>query len=85
MSAASTPYGDQGRPQCTSPPRNSKAIPWVCASTNPRISCMLLTPEIGLPETLVVTSGKAVQPLRMCSRSRLGVPVMVALEAPSVR
>ena len=51
----------------------------------PRVSWILLTPENGLPVTLVLTSGKSVQPLR--SRSRSGVPVLVrvAAEAVSVR
>ena len=60
-------------------------MPWVCASMKPRTSWVLLTPENGLPETFVVTSGKAVHPLRSRSRSRVGVPLIVALSGPSVR
>ena len=51
----------------------------------PRTSWVLLTPENGLPETLVLTSGKSVQPVRMRSRSGVPVAVTVALLAPSVR
>ena len=46
---------------------------------------MPLTPENGLPETLVVISGKAVQPLRMRSRNIVPVLVTVALEPVSAR
>ncbi len=48
-------------------------MPWVCASMKPRTSWVLLTPENGLPVTLVVTSGKSVQPVRLCSLSAVGV------------
>ena len=37
-SAYGAPYGCHGRPQCADPPRNSNAIPWMCASIRPRTS-----------------------------------------------
>ena len=46
---------------------------------------MPLTPENGLPVTLVLTSGKSVQPLRRRSRKSVPVLVMVAFVAVSVR
>ena len=60
-------------------------MPWVCASMKPRTSWMPLTPENGLPETLVLISGKAVQPLRRRSRNIVPVLVTVALEPVSAR
>jgi hypothetical protein len=32
-SAYGAPYASHGLPQWAAPPRNSKAMPWVCAST----------------------------------------------------
>ena len=57
-SAYGAPYRSHGLPQCTPPPRNSKAMPWVCASTYPRTSWIGETPANGRPE-LPATSGYA--------------------------
>jgi len=56
------PYLCHGRPQWMSPPRNSNAIPWVCASTYPRTSWNDEMPACGLPVMSISDSGKAVQP-----------------------
>ncbi len=56
-SAYGAPYSCQGRPQWTPPPRNSKAMPCVCASTYPRTSWNGETPAIGAPWMPICDSG----------------------------
>ena len=48
-SALATPYGCHGRPQWTRPPRNSKAIMCMWASSRPRTSPNGVAPRVGSP------------------------------------
>ena len=55
--AYGAPYSSHGLPQWTSPPRNSKAMPCVCASTYPRTSWIGVMPAIGAPVMPIWDSG----------------------------